>query len=80
MTSQQLDNLVRANKLKAEPDDQDEFDGLIKSGRARLHDARNESLALESRFDLAYNASHALSLATLRWLGYRPDSRHIVFQ
>lgn len=80
MTSLQLDNLVRTNKLKAEPGDQGEFDGLVKSGRARLHDARNESLALESRFDLAYNASHALSLAALRWQGYRSDSRYIVFQ
>lgn len=80
MTSQQLDNLVKVNKLKAEPGDQAEFDGLVESGRARLHDASNESLALESRFDLAYNASHALSLAALRWQGYRSDSRYIVFQ
>jgi hypothetical protein len=32
------------------------------------------------RFDLAYNAAHALSLAALRWHGYRPDERYIVFQ
>ena len=35
---------------------------------------------MESRFDLAYNASHALALAALRRLGYRSDNRHIVFQ
>lgn len=80
MTSQPLDNLVSVNKLKVEPGDQAEFDGLVKSGRARLRDAHNETLALESRFDLAYNASHALSLAALRWKGYRSDNRYIVFQ
>jgi hypothetical protein len=80
MTSQPLDNLVSVNKLKVEPADQVEFEGLVKSGRARLRDAHNETLALESRFDLAYNASHALSLAALRWKGYRSDSRYSVFQ
>jgi hypothetical protein len=38
------------------------------------------SLAPESRFDLAYNATHALSLAALRWHGYRSDRRYAVFQ
>lgn len=37
-------------------------------------------LALESRFDLAYNAAHALCLAALRRKGYRPSNRYIVFQ
>lgn len=27
-----------------------------------------------------YNAAHALSLAALRWHGYRPSKRYIVFQ
>ena len=36
--------------------------------------------SLEGRFDLAYNAAHALSLAALRRLGYRPANRYIVFQ
>ena len=57
-----------------------ELDGLMRSGRNRLADADNGSLALESRFDLAYNAAHALSLAALRRLGYRCDSRYLVFQ
>ena len=35
----------------------------------------------ESRFDLAYNAAHALALAALRWHGYRSDNnRYVVFQ
>lgn len=53
MTSSPLDNLARIGKLKIEPPAQQEFDGLIRSGLARLHDAENASLALESRFDLA---------------------------
>lgn len=80
MTSSPLDNLVRIGKLKTEPPAQAEIDGLMRSGLARLHDAENASLALESRFDLAYNAAHALSLAALRWHGYRSDSRYLVFQ
>lgn len=35
---------------------------------------------MESRFDLAYNAAHALSLAALRWQGYRSENRYQVFQ
>jgi len=57
-----------------------EISGLIASGLARLDDARNEQLNIESRFDLAYNAAHALSLATLRKAGYRAEHRYIVFQ
>lgn len=52
----------------------------MKSGRTRLADARTPSLAIESRFDLAYNVSHALALAALRWHGYRSDNRYLVFQ
>ncbi|PHX41892.1 hypothetical protein AO263_27875, partial [Pseudomonas sp. NZIPFR-PS5] len=33
-----------------------------------------------SRFDLAYNAAHALALAALRLKGYRSDRRYLVFQ
>lgn len=80
MTSRQLDNLVKTGKLKVEPGSQSEFDGLLRSGRARLIDARNEALSIESRFDLAYNASHALALAALRWHGYRSENRYLVFQ
>ena len=75
-----LDNLVRIGRLKAEPAAQTEFDGLIHSGKVRLRDAGNGSLGLESRFDLAYNAAHALALAALRWHGYRSENRYLVFQ
>ena len=66
MTSSPLDNLVRIGKLKAERPAQAELDGLVRSGLVRLRDAENAALSLESRFDLAYNAAHALSLAARR--------------
>jgi hypothetical protein len=75
MPSSPLDNRVRIGKLKVESPTEAEFDGLFRSGRVRLADARNGMLNLESRFDLAYNAAHALSLAALRWHGYRSDNR-----
>ncbi len=76
-----LDRLCSTGVLHAEPPGADEFAGLLRSGLARLKDARNSALALESRFDLAYNAAHALCLAALRWHGYRPaNKRFIVFQ
>ena len=80
MPNEQLDNLVRARQLKAEPSSEEEIAGLIKSGLARLRDASNETLSIESRFDLAYNAAHALSLAALRKAGYRSDNRYLAFQ
>ena len=52
----------------------------MRSGIRRLDDARREELSLESRFDLAYNAAHALALAALRLRGYRSESRYFVFQ
>ena len=53
---------------------------MVRSGLVRLHDAESAALSLESRFDLAYNAAHALSLAALRWHGYRSENRYLVFQ
>ncbi len=76
-----LENLCGHGKpLSVEPPDDAEIAGLLRSGRARLTDACNQALSLESRFDLAYNAAHALCLAALRRQGYRPRNRYIVFQ
>ncbi len=76
-----LDNLAGSGKaLRAEAPDDAETQGLIRSGRARLKDATNAQLSVESRFDLAYNAAHALCLAALRRMGYRASNRYIVFQ
>ena len=80
MTLPDLQNLVATGKLKQEPPDQSEFEGLLKLGEAKFKDAQVASLSLESRFDLAYGASHAFALAALRWHGYRSDLRYIVFQ
>lgn len=66
--------------LAAEAPDAKEFAGLKSSGLARLKDAGNSSNSLPSRFDLAYNAAHALYLAALRYHGFRPEKRYIVFQ
>jgi hypothetical protein len=76
----QLDNLVRIGKLKVEAAGSSELEGLARSGRARLKDADNEALSIESRFDLAYNAAHALALSALRFHGYRSENRYLVFQ
>lgn len=57
-----LENLV-GKSLRTEPPDDAEINGLIRSGKARLKDASNAQLSMESRFDLAYNAAHALCLA-----------------
>lgn len=82
MTSVQetLQNLAKIGKLKPEPPDQAEFDGLVRSAGRKLHDARNAALSPDSRFILAYDAAHSLALAALRWHGFRPDNRYIVFQ
>lgn len=79
--SSPLENLCGPGKpLVPEPPDAKEFAGLRRSGTRRLHDARNATNSLEGRFDLAYNAAHALCLAALRHAGYRPQHRYIVFQ
>jgi hypothetical protein len=76
-----FENLTGHGKpLKAEPPDAKEYAGLIRSGLARLKDAKNTGLSLESRFDLAYNAAHSFCLAALRRHGYRSTNRYIVFQ
>lgn len=80
MPQDELNNLVRIGKLKLESPACAELQGLLRSGRLRLADSRRTDISLESRFDLAYNATHALALAALRAEGYRADSRYLVFQ
>lgn len=80
MTQREFDNLVRIGQLKPEPPAQVELEGLLRSGSRRLTDAERAELSLESRFDLAYNAAHALALAALRAKGFRSESRYLVFQ
>jgi hypothetical protein len=78
--SEQLERLAETGILKREPPARDEILGLIRSASTRLHDAQNLTNSPESRFDLAYNAAHALALAALRFHGYRSEKRYIVFQ
>lgn len=80
MVNDKLENLVKIRQLKAEQADPEEMAGLIRSGTVRLEDARNDTLNKQSRFDLAYNAAHALSLAALRKAGYRSENRYLAFQ
>jgi len=80
VTSDSLENLAKIGSLKREAPAQAEIDNLVGSGRKRLKDAKNAANALESRFDLAYNAAHALALAALRRRGYRSENRYLVFQ
>lgn len=80
MTSDKFENLVRIGQLKPEPPSAAELAGLKRSGLSRLADAERSDLSFASRFDLAYNAAHALALYALRRRGYRPDNRYLVFQ
>ena len=82
MTSQ-LESLCRdGGELTREAPDEKEFAHHVNNGLKELNDAKNSSLHLVSRFDLAYNAAFSLSSAALRKLGYRPreKQRYIVFQ
>jgi len=75
-----FERLVAARSLSAEPPDAQEFERLKRAGLARLKDAGNRGNSLEGRFDLVYNAAHALCLAALRYHGFRPANRYVVFQ
>ncbi|MDB5531710.1 MAG: hypothetical protein JWO28_25 [Hyphomicrobiales bacterium] len=76
----ELDNLVKIERLKAEPPTRSEYTGMVVSARKRLVDAQNEDLDPDSQFDLAYGAAHRLALAALRREGYRSEDRITVFQ
>ena len=45
-----------------------------------MKDAHSSALSFASRFDLAYNAAHALALTAMRLQGFRSDRRYLVFQ
>lgn len=80
MTLTPLDNLVKIGQLKEEPPDQSQIDGMLKSAKTRLKDCKVKELSEESKFSLAYSAAHSLSVAAMRWHGYRSDNRYLVFQ
>lgn len=80
MVPAELANLARIGQLRAEPPNPRELAGLLASGDRRLTDAQRTDLAFDSRFDLAYNAAHAMALYALRRQGYRSENRYLVFQ
>ena len=80
MSKQELDNLVRINKLKLEPGRRTEFEGMVRSAHTHLTDAQNKGISTDSQFDLAYGAAHRLASAALRQHGYRSEDRITVFQ
>jgi hypothetical protein len=75
MAKPELDNLVKINRLKAEPPLRKEYDGMLKSAQRGLADAQNESIETDSQFDLAVEAAHKFALAALRREGYRSGKR-----
>lgn len=80
MTLEALNNLAKIGEIHSESADFGEFNGLVKSARDRLQDIDQNKLSEAGQFDLAYNAAHALSLAALRWHGFRSTNRYQVFQ
>lgn len=80
MTSPELEQLASLGKLTRTPATAREVAQLLQTAHARLVDARNATLAPESRFDLAYAAAHGFALAALRRQGYRSANRYLVFQ
>jgi len=80
MTLKELDNLVKIKTLKTESPDQGEFERIINSAKRCLNDVEVDGLSDEGKFSSAYTAAHLLSLAAMRWHGYRSNNRYQVFQ
>ncbi len=80
MPNENLENLVKTRSLQRSELSEEEIANLITMGRAKLNSAKNAELDPYSKFDLLYNAAHALALAALWREGYRSESRYIVFQ
>lgn len=80
MTNEYLENLVSTGQLHRVTPSEEEIANLIRMGKAKLNDLEAADLSPYTRFDIAYNAAHALSLAALWRAGYRSGSRYLVFQ
>lgn len=78
MTLEALDNLVKTGKLKTEPPDQNEFNGLLDAARFQLQDSQLANLTEHSRFSLADFLWH-MAQPTHRH-GYRSENRYMGFQ
>lgn len=80
MRNEYLENLTRTGKLHRVSPSEEEISNLIRMGMAKLNDLVEADLSAFTRFDVAYNAAHAFSLAALWRAGYRSGSRYLVFQ
>ncbi len=80
MKNEYLENLVKMGELRRLSPSEDEISKLIGKGLTRLDDLAAAELSAVTRFDIAYGAAHALSLAALWRAGYRSESRYLVFQ
>ncbi len=69
-----LENLI-GKGLQQEPASPEELRRFLNKIAIKLADAQSETLSLDSRFDLAYEALLQIGLAALRANGFRPDSR-----
>lgn len=69
-----LENLI-GKGLQREPSNAAEIQRFLAKIAAKLADARQDSISLDSRFDLAYEAVLQLGLVALRLHDLRPDSR-----
>jgi len=76
----ELENLIKINQLNVEAADVKEFAGMLRAAEVKLKDAQISELSEDRQFSLAYGAAHALSLAALRWHGYRSENRYLVFR
>jgi hypothetical protein len=69
-----LENLI-GKGLQREPTSQAEITRFRAKIATKLVDAQSETLSLDTRFDVAYEALLQIGLAALRANGFRPDSR-----
>ena len=69
-----LENLI-GKGLQQEAASPEEIRRFLNKIAIKLTDAQRETLSLDSRFDLAYEALLQIGLAALRANGFRPDSR-----
>ena len=53
---------------------------MVTAAKRGLQDAKVEGLSEEGKFSMLYGAAHSISLAAMRWHGYRSDNRYLVFQ
>lgn len=70
-----LENLEKIGLLHPLERSETEFQQLIGKAKGFHTDSARKELSIQSRFQLACEASFALALAALRWHGYRPSGK-----